>query len=328
MRISHLILFLGGLALLTEAKRFVNEYALLALPMLAANIPIIPSVTRAKRVKIAATLLTVAFMVMPFLFMHYFFYDRPRYPVSARDLPEGVALFLKRVNGSGSVMNYPDTGGYYEWELYPRYKIFMDLQVPFLFPAEDFETARNVYVDQRALRKVITRYRPDFIAVPISMQGFKTLIADHPQYHLIFFDDAEALYGDSSRKPDLISRNEIRSLDPFALYKEPLPEKPDSRQELQELLRLAEMYPGGGIVNAAIAALYQRQGRFREALPHAEAVIRTYPESHLGYQLKAELLSRLGACGEALPFYDEAAGRSEGAMKELIEKQASTCRMP
>ncbi len=49
MRISHLILFLGGLALLTEAKRFVNEYALLALPVLAANIPIIPSVTRAKR---------------------------------------------------------------------------------------------------------------------------------------------------------------------------------------------------------------------------------------------------------------------------------------
>ncbi len=131
--------------------------------------------------------------------------------MSARDLPEGVALFLKRVNGSGSVMNHPDTGGYYEWELYPRYKIFMDLQVPFLFPAEDFETARNVYVDQRALRKVITRYRPDFIAVPIGMQGFKTLIADHPQYHLIFFDDAEVLYGDSSRKPDpdLATRDQV-----------------------------------------------------------------------------------------------------------------------
>ena len=328
MRISHVILFLGGLALLTEAKRFVNEYALLALPMFGASIPIIPSVTRAKRLKIAATFLSAAFMIMPFVFMHYFFYDRPRYPVSARDLPEGVAQFLKRVSGSGSVMNYPDTGGYYEWELYPGYKIFMDLQVPFLFVSEDFETARNVYVDKRALRKIITRYRPDFITVPISLQGFKTLIADYPQYHLLFFDDAEVLYGDSSQKPDLISRHEIRSLDPFSLYKEPIGEKPDSRQDLHELLRLAEMYPGGGIVNAAIVALYQRQGRFRDALPHAEAIIRTYPESHLGYQLKAEILARLGACTEALSFYRRAASRSEGVMKELIEKQASACMMP
>ena len=222
-------------------------------------------------------------------------------------------------------MNYPDSGGYYEWELYPRYRIFMDLQVPFLFTAEDFATARSFYTDRKTLRSVILKYRPAFIAVPIGMHVFKTLIADHPQYHLLFFDDAEVLYADGSQVPDAVSRYEIKSIDPYSLYAEPLPDKADSQEALRELLKLSEFYPGGGIVNAAIATLYQRQGRYRDALHYADAIISTHPESHLGYKLKAELLARLGACGEALLFYKKAIDRSEDAMKKAIEAEASQC---
>ncbi len=215
MRVSHLILFLGGLALLPEAKRFVNEYALLVLPLLRAYIPIIPAAPRAKALKLVAIVLSVVFMAMPFFFMHSFFSHPPRYPVSARELPEGVSLFLKRVNATGSILNYPNTGGYLEWELYPGCKIFMDMQVPFLFTAEDFETARGAYTDQRVLREVITRYRPVFITTPIEMAGFRALIADHPQYRLIFFDDAEVLYVDGSQEPALAEQYEIKSHRPF-----------------------------------------------------------------------------------------------------------------
>ncbi len=100
----------------------------------------------------------------------------------------------------------------------------------------------------------------------------------------------------------------------------------DDRVVLEELLRLSEIYPDGALVNAAIATIYQRQGRYRDAMPYAESIVRTYPESHLGYKLKADLLSRLGACAEAIPFYKKAIDRSEGAMKKLIETEASACR--
>ncbi|MGD0233031.1 MAG: hypothetical protein ABSC55_00675 [Syntrophorhabdales bacterium] len=325
MRISHLLLFLGCIILLLEAKRFVNEYALLVLPLLRAYIPVIPAAPRAKVLKLVAAVLSVAFMAMPFFFMHWFFSYTPRYPVSARQLPEGVALFLKRVDGAGSVLNYPDTGGYLEWELYPRCKIFMDMQVPFLFTAEDFRTARSAFTDQGTLREVISRYRPVFITVPIEMDGFKALIAGHPQYRLLFFDDAEVLYVDGSQEPALALRYEIKTIDPFSLYSEPVRSSPDDRPSLKELLRLSDIYPTGGIVNAAITTIYQRQGRYREAMPYADAIISTYPESHLGYKLKADLLSRLGACAQAVPLFKKAIDRSEGAMRELIETEASAC---
>ncbi len=326
MRISHLLLFLGGIILLLKGKRFVNEYALLALPLLRAYIPVIPAAPRAKALKLVVTILSVAFMAMPFFFMHSFFSGPPRYPVSARQLPEGVALFLKRVDVAGSVLNYPDTGGYLEWELYPRCKIFMDLQVPFLFTAEDFRTARSAFTDQGTLQEVVSRYRPVFIAVPIGMDGFKTLIADHSEYRLVFFDDAEVLYVDGSQEPALALRYEIRSIDPFSLYSEPVPGSPRDRPALSELLRLSEIYPAGGIVNATITTIYQRQGRYWEAMPYADSIISTYPESHLGYKLKANLFSQLGACAEAAPFYKKAIDRSDGAMRKLIETEASACK--
>jgi tetratricopeptide (TPR) repeat protein len=276
--------------------------------------------------KPVAAALSVLFMAMPLFFMHSFFSHLPRYPVSARELPEGVAQFLKRVNGTGSILNHPNAGGYLEWELYPRWRIFMDMQVPFLFTAEDFETVRSAYTDPRVLREVIARYRPAFIAVPIEMDGFRALIANHPQYRLVFFDDAEVLYADGSQEPALALRYGMKSIDPFSLYSEPVRSSPDYQLVLKELLRLSELYPDGALVNAAIATVYQRQGRYREAMPYAESIMRTYPESHLGYKLKANLFSRLGACVEAAPFYKKAIDRSDGAMKELIVKEASACR--
>jgi tetratricopeptide (TPR) repeat protein len=327
MRISHLLLFLGGLALLLKGKRLVNEYVLLALPLLKAYMPAVPAGPRARVLKPIATVLILVFMAMPFFFMHSFFSDTPRYPVSARELPEGVTLFLRRVNATGSVLNHPNAGGYLEWELSPRYKIFMDMQVPFLFTEGDFRTIRGAYTDQRMLREVITRYRPAFITAPIDLKEYKALIAGHPQYRLVFFDDAEVLYADRSQEPSLASQYEIKTIDPFSLYIQSVGSRPDDRLLLKELLRLSELYPHGGVVNAAIATIYQHQGRYREAMPYAESIMRTYPESHLGYKLKADLLSQRGACAEAMPLYKKAIDRSGGAMKELIEMEASaTCK--
>jgi tetratricopeptide (TPR) repeat protein len=264
-------------------------------------------------------------MLMPFFFMRYFFANPPRYPLSARELPEGVATFLKRAHATGFILNHPNTGGYLEWDLGPDYKIFMDMQVPFLFTDADFRAARDAYTDRRVLQGLIVQYKPPFITVPIDMEGFKAMIEEHPQYRIIFFDDAEVLYVDSSQHPVLAEAHEIRTLDPFILYREPIRTGSGDDPAFMELKRLAEMYPDGGTVNAALAGLYQHQRRYREAMHCAEAIMRTYPESHLGYKLKADALAQLDACGEATKLYKKALQRSDGPMKKLIEKEAASC---
>jgi tetratricopeptide (TPR) repeat protein len=202
----------------------------------------------------------------------------------------------------------------------------MDMQVPFLFTDADFRAVRGAYTDRRVLQDLILQYRPPFITVPIDMEGFKPMIEEHPQYRMVFFDDAEVLYVDSSQRRVLAEANEIRTLDPFALYRESI--RPGSRDDpaITELKRLSELFPDGAIVNAALAELYQRRGLYQEAMHYAEAIIRTYPESHLGYKLKADALAQLDRCSEAITFYKKALHRSEGTTKELIEKAASSCK--
>ncbi len=321
MRISHLILLVGGIVLLTGAKRFVNEYVLLAAPLLAAYVPVISAAEPTRRLKTVCTVLAIMFMAMPFFFMHYFFSNPPRHPLSAAELPEGVALYLKRVNAQGVLLNHPDTGGYYEWELYPKCRIFMDLQVPFLFTGNDFETARDAYAKPNVLREIIEHYRPSFITVPIARENFKSMIRHHPEYQAVFFDDAEVLYADCSRVPGLVP---ITGVDPFAIYTGAL--HGTKGGELGELLRLHDIYPAGAIVNAAIAAIYQRDGRYSDALPYARTVSDTHPESYLGYKLQADLLAKLGSCGEAQAFYEKAVDRSEGAVREDVEVQRLSCK--
>jgi tetratricopeptide (TPR) repeat protein len=281
--------------------------------------------SRTKVLRPAAALLVGLFLFMPFFFMHYFFAHPPRYPVSARELPEGVSLFLKEHHAAGALLNHPNSGGYLQWVLYPQCRIFMDMQVPFLFTDADFAAARGVYVERPALRKIIDRYRPAFITVPIEMEGFRSMIVEHPQYRMVFFDDAEVLYVDSAQERALAETYEIRSIDPFTLYREPMGPRLTGGPALDELKRLAGIFPAGGIVNASLAAYFLSVARYREAIACAEAVIRTYPESHLGYKLKADALARLDRCREAMQCYTKALQRSDGELRTLIEREAASC---
>ena len=325
VKLSHMILLCGGLLLLFKGKRFVNECVLLSLPLLRSCIPALATPPRTRVLRPAAALLVALFLLMPFFFMRHFFANPPRYPVSARELPEGVSLFLKQNHAAGTLLNHPNSGGYLQWALYPQCRIFMDMQVPFLFTDADFSAARGAYAQRPLLRDILNRYRPAFITVPIDLPGFTSMIGEHPQYRLVFFDDAEVLYVDATQQRALAETYEIRSIDPFMLYREPMdPRLPDG-PALDELKRLAGIFPDGGIVNASLAAYFLHQARYAEAIACAEAIMRTYPESHLGYKLKADALARLDRCGEAIQCYTKALQRSDGELRALIEREVASC---
>jgi hypothetical protein len=325
MRMSHILLFVGGILLLLRGKRFINEFVLLSLPLLKACPPFASLAPGRRPARWFAAALGIAFMLMPFLFLHHFFVHPPRYPLSAREIPEGVISFLKSMRAEGTLLNYPNTGGYLEWSLYPAVRIFMDMQVPFLFTDADFMAARGAFTDGQTLGHLIARYRPTFISAPIDMAGFRELISKHPEYRIIFFDDTEVLYVERTQRPVLAREHGLRSVDPFALYEHGLRSQ-FSAPMLPELLRLRQQHPGGGLVNATLAAMYQREGRHADSLALAESIIRTYPESHLGYKLKADALAALDSCRQAIPLYKKASTRAEGAVLEDIRREESACR--
>lgn len=323
VRVSHLLLFAGGVLLLTKAGRFLYEFSLLALPVLRAHpfrlIPANPGKT-AKRTAWAFVLIVLLFSSL--LFLKNFFSNPPRYPFSTKILPQGVVTFLNRIPAGGSVLNHPNNGGYLQWMLYPRYKIFLDMEVPFLFKDEDFFLARNVFSDEEILRKVLLKYVPSFITVPIGQKGFKELIRKYPDYAMVFFDFFEVLYINKRHYPKIAAEYELKEIDPFALHGKSFDAhlKPGQKDLfLKELSRLMGVYPDCLFTNQIMARVLIKDGDYRKAITCADAVIRNFPESPIGYLMKADALKELKSYDEAISFYQTAMKHEREPEKDFAQ---------
>jgi len=312
-RLSHFLLLAGGGLLLTRGFRFTHEFLLLALPLIASNAPGRSAGASPRPTPAAAAIALTLLVVIPIMSLRILLTSPQPYPLSHRLLPEGVATFLNAVDASGPVLNHPDTGGYLEWRLSPRYRIFMDMQIPFLFTDEDMFLAKNMYVDAHTLRRAITTYHPAFITVPLSYSRFVTLIQDIPDYVPVFVDDVEVLYADRRRHPALAAQFQL-TLNPFTLGSSEgllsLVRAEDRTDLLRQVHTLLSIYPDGLSTNQFVAIVYNEEGAYDRALPFAETIIRNFPESRTGYGLKGDALRGLRAHHEALQAYREALRRS------------------
>jgi len=326
VRISHLLLFAGGIILLTKGVRFVNEAALLAMPVLAAN-PVTSRGSHKQPVNPATVFLVAFLLLMPVMFLKNIFPNKTRYPVSERNLPAGVVTFLKRINVGGTVLNYPNNGGYLQWELYPKYKIFMDMEVPLLFTDEDFYIAINTFTNAAVLRKVIDKYGPDFIMVPNINIVFKEIVKRFPDYTIVFFDDSEILYVNKEAYPEIAEEFEIRRIDPYTIIGQDINRLSDDekREFLEELFKIVKIYPNSNIVNQVIAMMYNMEGKYEEAIPFADLIIRSVPELPKGYRLKGDSMMGLKKFDAAVSLYKKALARSDTQEQAEIYKKLWVC---
>jgi len=274
--------------------------------------------TRSARVVLGALL-----MLMPFLTLQPFLGPRPQYPFSHRDLPEGVAVFLNQLPSGGRLLNEVNTGGYLQWRLYPRFPIFMDMQVPFLFPTDDLYWAQRVFEDPQLLKKALAEYQPDFLSVSLGRGRFRDLIREFPEYVVVFFDDAEALYVNRHLHPRIAAHYELQQVDPFdmaAMRQASLPSEAGGHPVVWYLRGLLDIYPDCGVTNYLVASLYNNEGGYDRALPFAEAIIRNFPDSPTGYRLKGDALRGLGLFERALSCYRTALARSPAGELTTIYK--------
>ncbi|MBF0319481.1 MAG: hypothetical protein HQL01_06745 [Nitrospirae bacterium] len=321
LRLSHALMLIGGVVLLTKGLRFRNEFAILAVPVILNALPLMfgGRGDGVKHTAIFRYIAAAALLPLPFIYVHSVMKDSP---VLARDLPHGIVSFLKHTSNQGGtrLMNHPNYGGYLQWELYPRYKIAIDMEVPFLFSDFDFYNVLMAYNDEVVLRKFIARYRPSYISVPLSQgAAFKAIIAKIPEYKIVFFDDAEALY---SSEPDAKKCCSIKAIDPFAVE---VPTKDNATIALLELIRLSAIDPSIDTVNQLIAQIKINEGKFDEAAQYADRLIETSPGLPGGYFLKGDsLLGKRNYAG-AVKYFTMSLNRTPDEKKSPIYRKLWVC---
>ena len=322
VRISHLLMGVIGIALVTRGHRFMAECALLALPLLA-NVPLTQPDRGTRRMpRPVARVLVGLLMGVPVIFAARVFEQRPAYPFSQRGLPEGIVTFLHHVGVGGNVLNHPNTGGYLEWRLYPEYRIATEMAI---FTDDDLYTAKHMFLEREPLRKMLSRYDPSFITVPLAVLGmFRDALEGFPQYVMVFFDDVEVLYLNRDHHPALAQVYELKTLDPLHLGKEgpdTVAVADDAEAMLPEATRLMAIYSNGGSLNHLLAVRSTRDGAYEKARMHAERIIATYPEYSDGYRLKGDALKGLGLSDQALSAYTIALRRLNPTDRREIYKQ-------
>jgi hypothetical protein len=324
VRISHLLMLAGGIVLLTKATRFIYEFALLSLPILRA-FPWQISFTRLKKqAKIIWSILVAVALVLPFLWLQDFFGNKPKFPFSESHLPQGVVTFLNHIPAGGSILNHPNKGGYLQWMVSPKYKIFMDMEVPFLFADEDFFMGHQAFANEEVLAKILRQYDPSFITAPIVSERFKGIIRKFPDFELVFFDHTEVLYLNKKHYPKIAEEYGIKDMDPFQLSSKSIDAALQTKRReslLQDLERLLQIYPECLLKNQVMAMIYNKGGEYKKAAPYADAVIRNYPESPVGYRVKGDVLAGMKLYDEALSLYEMALRRLDKEGKRGVYKQ-------
>lgn len=314
LRLSHFLMFAGGAVLLTKGNRFMYEFILLALPVLIIYLRSISSLSGSITKAVPPVIVIIAMIFLPYQYLKNIFENQPRYPVSPKNLPHGVAAFLNRIPAGGAVLNHPDSGGYLQWMLYPRYRIFMDMEIPFLFTNVDNYTAVNSFLSEEVLRDVVSRYNPAFITAPVKTGSFKEVIKKFPDYIMVFFDDSEVLYVNRKLYPDIAQNYEIKAIDPFTLTGKKIDSLTGEGEAfLKSLLGLISICPDCGITNQLVAMIYIGRGEYNKSVTHAAAVVKNFPESTAGYKLMGDSFKGLKSYDKAISYYEMALKKSGGA---------------
>lgn len=323
IRLSHLLMFIGGVFLLTKGVRFVYEFSLLCMPVLRTALLSQTESLERKLPRPLHALILAVLIIVPFMYFKGAIFNQPKYPFSHKNLPHGVAIFLRHINTGGSVLNHPNNGGYLQWMLYPQYKIFMDMEVPFLFTDEDLYIASNSLRDEEVLRKVISRYNPSFITVHIGNTNFKDIIKKFPGYILVFFDDSEVLYVNRKQYPEIAEKYSLKDIDPFSLIGKNIDSINERERNLlkKSLLKVIEIYPDNGVANQVVSIIYNKQGDYNKAISYAEAIIKNYPESPTGYNLKGNALKGLKIFDKAISSHKIALKRASDLASKNILKE-------
>ncbi|MHC1791902.1 pilus assembly protein TadD [Solidesulfovibrio sp.] len=326
LRISRLVLLAGGLVLLPMMQRFTYEFLVLALPVLADAAALLAKRAVRPWRPWAAGAVSAGLVGLTLATTSLYMGNRPSYPVDQARLPAGVCNFLMQEGPGGRIYNVPNPGGYLQWRLHPKYAIGMDMET-MLFSTADLYASTTAFADAAVLGRMLARYDPAFLLVPVADGAAKKTIAAFPRFAPVFFDDVLALYADGDKHPGLVARFRLETLDHIGWQAEDFEAMDAARRAkiAAECARLLDIYPQGLTGNTIRAKLLLAGGEPQGAAVHAEVLIREYPDRYMGYALMALAAFREQRYDEALALNRQALARALPVEAEMVWRNMYAC---
>jgi tetratricopeptide (TPR) repeat protein len=303
LRISHAVLCLTGVFLLTQHRRFLWEFMLLCIPLLYRGLPMICEGFKPSP-RFIRIYLPIVMIFLPVVILINILSNRPAYPLSNSKIPTGVVHFLNLHAPGGKILNEPTNGGYLEWALDSKFKIYMDMQMT-IFHDTDYALAYHSFVDEHAFKGFLQKYDPSFISVSLQRSLFSKIISGHKEFVPIFFDHAELLYVNVNHHRGLAEKYALKAIDPFQLQKISYNNEPPQRlsELFDEASRIIDQDPFNYGANRIFCNVLIVRGQQAQALPYADNIIRQYPDYYDGYVLKADALFGMGRYADAERLY-------------------------
>lgn len=313
--LTHVLLFAGGIILLSKGARFIWEWLFLSIPMLASIFRYqFADNASINSNRVLPHIFTIAVLLLPVIALQEKTREFGLYPFDSRHLPVDVSRFLNEINNSGKIMTLPSKAGYTEWANYPNYKTFIDMQFPPFIP-EDYFQLRNAYHSTTGFTAFLKQYEPDWILRPVDHTESRNIISRFKQFRIVFLDDVQVLYTDINKHPDIVEQFEIKSLNPDSLREE----NPENTEErIQELKRLLSIAPDIHRVNHALALLYFDNKNYEQALTQARHLIKIAPFDPNGYYLAAISLQKLEQFDQAIELFKQSLEHADNDFKKIL----------
>lgn len=288
LRISHSLLFVGGLVLLIKGARFEYHLTLLALPLVATMA--VNWHDKTSRSRVATAIAGAVVLLGAFSAFTYFRQQSELIrPYGAHGAPRGVARFLHEAGEGGRILHHPNLGGYLAWKLHPDFEITADMQTPFVFSNLDVLHSVKVFNNEMLLRRALTDYRQQYIVAPLGNFGFSKHITERAGFVPVFFDEISALYVNRQALPDVARAHEIHRLDLKRNLIDQVAEmdRDQARSALEEIERMLRLDPDGGLLHVLASGACLRAGDAVAALDHAEKATDRLPGSHQAHAAAA-----------------------------------------
>ncbi len=191
-------LVLTGLAAL-DAVRHIPIFVLLAIPVLAAALPLAESyatdVSKSTRRGARNNILcfrpvfnvAVIVLMAAFALTQWVSLARKQKAKEAEHFPQAAVAFLQGGDYPRELFVYYDWGGYAIWKLYPEYRVFVDGRAD-LYGDELLGQAMNTVLDLKGgWRDVLDRWKIEALLVPPSCAVVQALLLD-PHWQAQFHD--------------------------------------------------------------------------------------------------------------------------------------------
>lgn len=319
LRLPHVVMAVGGLILLGRGVRFFQEWACLSAPLVAHM-----AQTTTNRERGAArspwsgmiALFSSIILIAPihlFLTKH-----RPfdNYPLDWNGLPVGVSSFLIQTGAAGNVFATPVTGGYLQWALSPKLKIFNDMRMN----SENFY-AMTPSVSRHALRRMVDRYDIQYLMVSLSNPIIQDNLTSFDEFIPVFFDDVAILYANRKLVPEVADAHELKAVDPSNL----LQGNGSLEERLAELRRVDAVYQKGRRVLHALTLLLFSEGRYNEAEVYARRFMDNYPANPNSAYLMGDIYENTEREEQAIEYYRVALRHASERFKGIVERHIGRC---